>query len=442
MRARRRFELRLHGESAAIQLNIRRFGDRGDLLGRRESAELVEFDAIGIHRARFSERISILYREERLVRHHRHAVRRAPDFGHAFEIAARDRLLDVAQAHSPELAYRRQRIGQRPARIRVHADRHVAAHRLAHSLEVPDVMTPPAAVGHLQAQHPDTELVDGAFRLRNHGRGFLRHAHRPLERNARLAQPAQEVVKRLVRGFAHRVAHRDIEYCPRRRVVGKARVEHFVDRFDVEDRLADEGRAIDLLDGGDHAVRRVGDEVPRADGPDLRAAHDAVGVDFHEHGLGEQPLRRSRVIAAAREDALHPHRQGGHMNFDAIDHCFIHPGLKPRQSGAPPPASMSRTRWRPSAQSRSAITISMQPGILHAVAISVETAVGLRHRPALHDVSPAPLVRFVLVELPLIGRTRRSFSGRQAGAPVIRANFASRSRLRWRLRGGRRLRRS
>ena len=97
------FELRLDGKSTAIELNVRSLRDRCNFARRREPAELVELDAERIGRPRFRQRVSILEREERLVRHHRHAVRGAADFRHAREVAARHRLLDVTETQLLEL---------------------------------------------------------------------------------------------------------------------------------------------------------------------------------------------------------------------------------------------------------------------------------------------------------------------------------------------------
>ena len=233
----------------------------------------------------------------------------------------------------------RQGVGQRPARVRVDADHHVVADCLAHGREIFHVLAPAAAVRHLQAQHADAEFVHRALRLRNHRGDVVRHAHRPFERDARLAASTDQVVERCLQRFSHRVTHCDVEDGARGRVAGEPQVESLVDRLEVEDRFAEKRRAVDLLDRGDHALGGVRDEVARTDRPDLAETHHAVRVDFHQYRLAEQALRRTGIVGAARKYALQPLRERGHENFNAIDHGTLR--VYPRKLSQPLPAMKS-----------------------------------------------------------------------------------------------------
>src|SRR5690606_21895798 len=105
----------------------------------------------------------------------------------------------------------------------------------------------------------------------------------------------------------------------RRGIARQARIERGRDGLEIERILANERRAIDLLDRRHHAVSRIGDEVARADGTHLAQPGHAARVALHEHRFPELLLRRSGVVAAAREDALHAHGQLGYVDLDALD---------------------------------------------------------------------------------------------------------------------------
>src|SRR5271169_4799804 len=80
------FELRQHGKTAAIDLEIGRFGNRGDFPSRRYAPMLVELDAEDISRVGGHQSVSIVDRSTGLVGHEPHPCRSALDGGHTPEI--------------------------------------------------------------------------------------------------------------------------------------------------------------------------------------------------------------------------------------------------------------------------------------------------------------------------------------------------------------------
>src|SRR3990170_2930947 len=62
------------------------------------------------------------------------------------------------------------------------------------------------------------------------------------------------------------------------------------------------------------------------------------------------------------------------------------------------------------------LTVSMQPGVLYAVPVLLETVVRLGRNLALHDVFPAPPIAVVLIKLPFVRGAVVSLAlGRHAG---------------------------
>ena len=171
----------------------------------------------------------------------------------------------------------------------------------------------------LDAQHPDAELVQRPLGVVDHLLGVGRHADRPFERDARLRQPADQIVDRLTYRLAHRVVERGVQRGAGHVVRRRQAVEQGMDGLDIEDSLSDQARPPDLPDHRDHGRVGVRHRVMWRERPDLTSTDDAFGKDRDEDGLAEERAGRPGVVRSGRSLALQPGLQIGDANLDAFD---------------------------------------------------------------------------------------------------------------------------
>ena len=166
------------------------------------------------------------------------------------------------------------------------------------------VLLPAVRVPGFDTQHLDAELVQRAFGVGHHLLRIGCHADRPFERNARLCQSADQVVNRLVRRLADRVVERGIDRGACHVVRRRHAIEQRVDSLDVENALADQARAADVLDHRDHGRVGVGHRMVWRQWPDLAVADDALGKNLDQDRLAEQRARRAGVVRVCRTPPL------------------------------------------------------------------------------------------------------------------------------------------
>ena len=177
-----------------------------------------------------------------LVRHERHPGRGAPDRGHAAARSDRfDRLFEIVDAMVLQGA---------AAPAAFPATVHPVFGSMPMTIPSPDgfpnqpemvrVLSPTVRMAGLDAQDPDAELVERPLGIGDHLLRVGRHADGPFERDARLREPADQIIDRLICRLAHRIIERSVQRGAGHVIDRRQVVEQSVDGLDIENSLSDQ----------------------------------------------------------------------------------------------------------------------------------------------------------------------------------------------------------
>src|SRR5262249_45938969 len=176
-----------------------------------------------------------------------------------------------------------------------------------------------AGVSRLDAEYPDAELMKSQLGVVDHLLGVGRHADRPLERNAGLRQPADQIVDRLIYRPAHRVIERRIERGAGHVICGRQIVEQSVNALDIENPLSNEARPADLLDHRDHRGIRVRHRMVWRERPDLASTDYTFSKDGDENRLAKKRAGRPGIVRSGGALALQAGLQIGEAKLNSFD---------------------------------------------------------------------------------------------------------------------------